>query len=251
MKSGTGITLGGLLMAGVVSLLLPQEGNAQRQRDFLFGEPNVSLSLNMGYGMARAESDIFDQITNDLTLERGDFDGMVVGGAVGIRVAPRVELALELSYRNSNTRSEFRDWVDLDELPIEQNTKLSTIPVTASLKYFILPRGRRISSLAWVPGRWSPFIGAGGGWVNYRFKQVGDWVDFYDLSIYSDRYESEGNTGIFHVLAGTEYSLTPAFYITGEGRYSWADAGMSRDFDGFDSIDLSGFQATLGLAVRF
>jgi hypothetical protein len=239
-----------LLALGVLALSLPQEAGAQ-ERDFLFREPRVSLAFNWGYGMQRAGSDIYDFVTDELTVDKGDFSSFLIGGSFGIRVMPKVEVALELSYGNSNTRSEFRDWVDMDDLPIEQNTKLSWLPVTASVKAYLFERGRRISRLAWVPGTWSPYVGAGGGWVYYEFRQVGDFVDYETYDIFSDRFVSEGDAGIVHVLAGAEFSLSPSFFLTGEGRYSWAEAPMSSDFVDFDPIDLSGFQATIGLAVRF
>jgi hypothetical protein len=141
--------------------------------------------------------------------------------------------------------------VDQDDLPIEQNTRLSWVPVTATVKAYLWERGRRISQLAWIPGKWSPFVGVGGGRVYYTFKQNGDFVDFETYDIFFDTFRSSGDAGIFHVLAGAEWSLSPRFYLTGEGRYSWAEADMDRDFVGFDPIDLSGFQGTVGLALRF
>jgi hypothetical protein len=125
------------------------------------------------------------------------------------------------------------------------------MPVTGTVKAFLFERGRKISQLAWVPGQWSPFVGAGGGRVYYNFRQSGDFVDYETLEIFSDTFRSKGNAGIFHVLAGAEWSLSPRFYLTGEGRYSWAEAKMDRDFVGFEPIDLSGFQGTVGLALRF
>ena len=235
----------GLLLGGA------QEAEAQGSKDFRFGEPHFSLAFNMGYGMPRAGSDVYDFVMNDLTLQKSDFYSVVFGGSFGVRVTNRVEVSLDVSYGNSNTRSEFRDWVDLDDLPIEQNTRLSWTPVTGSVKAYLWERGRRISQLAWVPGKWSPFLGVGGGRVYYNFRHSGDFVDFDTLEIFSDTFRSAGSSGIFHVLAGAEWSLGPYFYLTGEGRYSWAEARMSKDFVGFDPIDLSGFQGTVGLALRF
>ena len=251
MNGGKSYLVTVLLTAGIWTALSPADLAGQQARDFLFGEPNVSLAFNMGYGMPKAGSEIFDFVTDELTLEKSDFRAMVVGGTFGIRVTPRTEVALDVSYSNANTPSEFRRWVDMDDLPIEQRTRLTMVPVTVSMKAYLFERGRRISSFAWVPGTWSPFVGVGGGRLYYDFKQVGDFVDFETNEIFWDTFQSDGNTGVFHVLAGAEYSLSPSFYITGEGRYSWAEADMDRDFIDFDAIDLSGFQATVGLAVRF
>lgn len=241
-----------LLLLGAVSLIAPEEAASQRDRDFLFREPHVSLAFNMGYGLRNAGSEIYDYVTKEYTLESRDFSSMVFGGSLGVRVLPRVEVALEMSYANSNTLSEYRELIGTDDLPIEQNTKLSSIPFTASVKAYLFERGRQISRLAWVPGSWSPYIGAGGGKVFYTFKQAGEFVDYETYDIFPDILRSEGDAGIFHVLAGAEYSLSPSFFITGEGRYSWAEAQMDREyFVGFDPIDLSGFQTTIGLAIRF
>jgi hypothetical protein len=245
------IMSGLLLMGAGLVMSFPHQASAQRSRDFLFGEPHFSLAFNMGYGVPKAGSDIYDFITNELTVEKKDFYSMLLGGSFGVRVTNRVELSLDISYANSNTRSENRLYVDQDDLPIEQSTRLSRMPVTGTVKAFLFERGRKISQLAWVPGQWSPFVGAGGGRVYYNFRQSGDFVDYETLEIFSDTFRSKGNAGIFHVLAGAEWSLSPRFYLTGEGRYSWAEAKMDRDFVGFEPIDLSGFQGTVGLALRF
>lgn len=251
MNLGKKVFLGALLSLGAGALLTPADLSGQQARDFLFGTPHVSLAFNMGYGMPRGNSEIFDFVTDELTVEKSDFYAMVVGGSFGIRITERTEVALDVSYSNSSTPSEFRDWVDMDDLPIEQTTRLRMVPVTVSLKAYLFDRGRRISSLAWVPGTWAPFVGVGGGKVYYDFKQAGDFVDFETYEIFWDTFRSDGDAGIFHVMAGAEYSLSPTFYLTGEGRYSWAEADMGRDFVGFDPISLGGFQATVGLAVRF
>ena len=240
-----------LLLLGAMAVVFPQEAESQRGRDFLFKEPHFSLALNLGYGIPRAGSEIYDDVTDQLTVEKGDFNAVAFGGSFGVRALSRLEIALEVSYSQSNNRSEFRDWVDMDDLPIQQSTKLSWVPVTASVKAYLFDRGRRVSRFAWVPGSWSPFIGAGGGRVHFSFKQAGDFVDFETYDIFPDAFRSEGDAWIAHVLAGVEYSLSPAFFITGEGRYSWAEAQMDQDYYRFDPIDLSGFRATVGLAVRF
>ena len=252
MRHGTKPAWGApLLLLGAMAVVFPQEAASQRGRDFLFKEPLFSLAFNLGYGVPRAGSEVYDDVTDQLTVEKGDFNTVAFGGSIGFRVLSRLEVALEVSYAQSNTPSEFRDWVDMDDLPIQQNTKLSSVPVTASVKWYLFDRGRRVSRFAWVPGSWSPFIGAGGGRVHFSFKQAGDFVDYETYDIFPDTFRSEGNGGIFHVLAGAEYSLNPSFFITGEGRYSWAEAQMDQDYYRFDPIDLSGFRTTVGLAVRF
>lgn len=250
-NKGGSVLVALLLVAGGWFAGATEEASAQGSRDFRFGEPRFSLAFNMGYGIPMADSEIYQMVTTDLTVDKSDFQSMILGGSFGIRLTPRLEASFDLSYGNSNTGSEFRDFVDLDDLPIEQRTKLSWTPMTFSLKAYLWDRGQRVSRFAWVPGQWTPFVGAGGGWVYYKFRQTGDFVDYDTYEIFYDEFRSDGDAGLFHVLAGAEVSLNPYLYVTGEGRYSWAEADMDRDFVGFDPIDLSGFQGTVGLAVRF
>ena len=44
--------------------------------------------------------------------------------------------------------------------------------------------------------------------------------------------------------------MGPRFVLTAEGRYSWSSGPMDRAFDGFDNIDLSGFQVLAGFGIR-
>jgi hypothetical protein len=54
-----------------------------------------------------------------------------------------------------------------------------------------------------------------------------------------------------HVGGGFEMSLSPRAVLNVDGRYEFASTALSQDFVDFDDIDLSGFQLSLGLALRF
>ena len=63
----------------------------------------------------------------------------------------------------------------------------------------MLPRGRQISRLAWIPRTIVPYVGAGGGVTSYEFRQSGDFVDFATenaaagtFTIFTDSFKSEG-----------------------------------------------------------
>jgi hypothetical protein len=128
--------------------------------------------------------------------------------------------------------------------------------LTASIKWYVADRGRSISRFAWIPADWAPYVGAGGGVLWYVFEQDGEWVD-EDLAdpeccdIFRGTFRSDGRVPTAHLMAGADFSLGPRFLLNAEGRYLWASGSMSGDFVGFDDIDLSGFQATAGIAVRF
>ena len=187
------------------------------------------------------------------SVDDGDFGSGLVGLELGIRASDRVDIAFGLGVARSQTRSEYRDWLGSDDLPIEQTTSFRRVPLTASLKYYLSDRGRSVSQFAWIPGDWTPYVGAGGGWTAYRFEQTGEWVDFEsdDLDIFRGTVVSDGFAPTAHLLAGVQKSLSPHFFLSGEGRYSWASKEMDLDFEGFDPIDLGGFQLAVGISARF
>lgn len=222
-----------------------------QEADFLFKRPTVTLGLRLGYAVPRADSEIFDFTREQLTLDKRDFNALAVGGEVSVRVTDRLDAALGLGFEWSETRSEFREFVGTDDLPIEQDTRFTRVPITVGVKAYLLERGRRISRLAWIPARWAPYVGAGGGLVWYRFEQTGEFVDFETLDIFFDEFESQGVSPLAYLAAGSDFSLGPKWLLNGEARYSWASAEMDRDFVGFDDIDLNGFRATVGVSVRF
>jgi len=220
-------------------------------QDFLFRDPRATLGLRFGYALPTASSEIFDFTREQLTVNRSDFNAAVWGGELAIRVAPRIDVALSFSSTSSSTPSEFRDWVDDRDLPIEQETRLVRRPLTLAVKAFLRDRGRSVGRFAWIPERWAPYVGAGVGYTWYTFEQTGDFIDFETLDIFKDHFEATGRTPTVHLLAGAEWSLGPSLLLTGEGRYAWARADMGGDFVDFDRMDLSGFEATAGIAIRF
>ncbi|MGI9181189.1 MAG: hypothetical protein ACR2H9_11900 [Longimicrobiaceae bacterium] len=242
-----------LLAIGIgAPLAMAHPVQAQRSGEgFLFREPVASLQLRGGYHHANAGSDLFSFATKQLTLRQRDFGGPMLGGDLALRIHPRMDLAFGATYSSASAVSEFRDWVDRDDLPIEQTTRFERVPLTASAKAYLTPRGRSIGSFAWLPARYAPYVGAGGGAMWYRFHQEGDFVDFETLEIFSDELTSSGWAPIAQALAGLDISLTPRFGLTGEARYSWARAELGDSFEQFDPIDLSGLSATFGIHLRF
>ncbi len=239
-----------LTLAVVIGL--PAAVAAQGTGDgFLFGTPKATLSVQVGYADAGAESELFNFVTEQLTLDRGDFAGLTAASTVGIGLTPRLDLTLSAGYAGSESSSEFRDWVDLDDRSIEQRTRFYRVPIVAGARLYVLPRGRTISPLAWIPAAYAPYVGVGGGMVWYRFHQSGDFVDFETLDVFADELKSSGWAPAAQFLAGLDVSVHPRVALTGEARYLRASAKLDGDFQGFDPIDLSDLSATAGISVRF
>lgn len=234
------------------TLLLPAAGMAQGAGDgFLFRKPVGGFVLRGGLASETARGDLYSFLTDQFTLNKGDFRAPSLGADVLVSVAPRVDLDLGLSYSGWKKPSEFRDFIGTDNLPIEQTTSLARLPLTAGARIYLAPRGRSIGSYAWIPNRFVPWVGGGGGMMWYRLRQSGDFIDFQTNDVFPDAFESSGWTGTAHAMAGADYSLSPRFALTGEARYTWAKTSLGADFTGFDGIDLSDLAITLGLKVRF
>jgi hypothetical protein len=231
---------------------LPATALAQSAgKGFLFGAPKGAITLRGGWSAARAGGDMFSFTTDQLTLDRGDFSSPSVGADLAFHAFGQTQIVLSTDYSGMSKRSEFRRYIDNNDDPIEQTTSFRRIPVTLSVKQYLTSAGRSIGKFAWIPSRAALYVGAGGGVQYYRFRQEGDFIDFDNLNVFSDQFSSKGWAPMANVLAGFDYSLSPRFAVTTEGRYVWSHADLSSDFSGFKPIDLSGFATNVGLTIRF
>lgn len=241
------------LPAAVASLIaLAGPLRAQDAGDgFLFQRPSGSWSLRGGYAMPNAGSDIFAFTTSNLTLNRSDFNAFDFGADLAFTIQPRLDLVFDISYSGMSKGSEFRNFVDNNQQPIQQSTSFSRTPLTVSARYYLTDRGRQLGHFAWVPNHIVPYVGAGVGAMNYSFTQKGDFIDDSTLAVFPDAFRSSGWAPMAQALAGVEWSLSPGWALRTEARYLTASASPSSDFSGFHRIDLSGVTTSVGLLVRF
>ena len=241
------VVAAGLAVGGAPLPALAQEGG----QGFLFRAPVASVIVRGGWTNPAAGGDLFGFAREQLTVDRNDFGSTSLGADLALHVAPRLDLVLGVSHARSRTPSAFREWVDQDRGEIEQTTEFRRIPVTASARFYLTPRGRSVSQYAWVPARFAPYVGAGAGLTWYNFRQKGDFVDYETLDVFPDELETNGRATTGHAMAGVDMTLTNHFGLTAEARYGFGRGAVGGDFQGFDRIDLSGATATVGLFVRF
>jgi len=239
--------LGALLAA--LALAAPQATQAQ-DADFLFRNPRVTLAIHGGFHLADASSEVFGFTTDNLTVDPGDFDAPAWRAEVALRVAPRVDLSVDLAWSTAEIPSESRDFIGTDDLPIRQTTRFSQTPVSVNAKFYLKERGRAIGQFAWIPNRWSAYIGGGVGIANYTFEQTGEFVIEETLDIVFAQLTSSSRGSLTQLLAGVEYGIASRALLVLDGRYRWATADMRDDWVEFDDIDLSGLSLSLGLALR-
>lgn len=219
--------------------------------DFLFGRPHGTIGVRGAWVFASANSDLFDFVQRHLTVDKKDFNGPLIGIDGSVIINPRIDVAFGAEFSQARKESEYRDYVDNRLLPINQETTLKERNIFASVRFSLVPRGRSVSRLAWIPRGLTPYVGAGAGALWYKFEQNGDFVDFVDLSVFKDYFSSSGYTPSAHVFGGTDLQLYRILFLTVEGRYVWANAKLGKDFVDFDPIDLAGFRLSTGIQLLF
>lgn len=217
---------------------------------YLFGVPSGGVTVRAGWFIANASSDFFDQSRQDLTLDKRNFSGPILGADVAVRLTPQLDLTFDGAWIGSSAKSHYRDYVDNNNQEIEQTTTLRRVPLTANLKAYLVPRGRSVGSLAYIPAKVVPWVGIGGGLEWYKLEQSGDFINMSTGAVFNDRLESSTWGPAVQGMGGVDVSLTPRVALTGGARYLWSRASMNDSFDGFDKIDLSGVSIALGVTFR-
>ncbi len=80
----------------------------------------------------------------------------------------------------------------------------------------------------------------------FQVRQSGDFVDYVDLSVFTDVFESKGWTPSAHAFGGVDVT-SPASRVRDVRRaLPWASGNLGPDWIDFDPIDLSGFGLSAG-----
>lgn len=186
-------------------------------------------------------------VTNANPLAFGgmsEFTTAQINGEWNVTFGDRVEFGAGVGFQKRTVPSVYRDWLNEDRTEIVQALRLRVVPVTAVVRF--LPFGR--------PHNVQPYVGGGFGVFNYRYSEVGQFMDTTDLSIFSERYTVVGNAPGAVVLGGVRMPLGGDIYgLTMEYRYTIASGDTGGAANGFlgDKIDLSGGQLNFGFLVRF
>ena len=239
------------LLAFSLFLVPATHALAQASPDFLFSRPRGTVGMRTGWVFASANSDLFTDIQEQFTLERKDFNAPAIGVDLDFAVSPRMSVVAGFDFSKASKNSEYRDFVDDQRLPITQTTSLREMNFSGSVKFALTPRGREISSRAWIPAAATPYVGAGGGVLQYEFLQYGDFIRFENFSVEADTIRSSGWTPSAHVFGGVDVKVWKRMYVSGEARYLWSRATLGRSYIDFDPIDLAGLKVTAGVHYMF
>jgi opacity protein-like surface antigen len=201
--------------------------------DFQFHEPKMSVGFRGGWAFNRSNGEIYDFLTDQLTLSNSDFDAPAFTVDFSWRLTSWMDVVFGVEYTGRKQKSEDRHFTEVNGNPIRQKTRLSQVPLTLSLKIYPIGRGKQVGQYAWIRKAVVPYIGGGIGGTWYELKQKGDFV--HDAWTFAQ-----------HAFAGVDIKLTRSFGLILEGRYYWADADVQGDYVGFNPIDLDGARVMIG-----
>jgi opacity protein-like surface antigen len=250
----------GRLAVTLVLLVVPTVAAAQTGRrpvtpatpgDFLFGRPRAEVGVRVGWTFNRGGSDWYDFVTDQLTLDQGDFNAFALASDVGVWLTGRFTAVGGVEFTHTNPGSEYRRFVDNNRQPINQATRLNVVHTTGGIKYALVDRGRAIGRLAWIPARIAPYVSAGAGATYYHLEQTGDFVDFVDRSVFPAIFRSNGWAPTYYVGGGAEVRMLRRMLVSADFRYRRASADLDNTWVDFDPLDLSGAQLTVGTSWQF
>lgn len=227
----------------------------------MLGRPRVMVGVRGGLFVASAGSDFFDDMLQFLTLEKSSFRTGTFSPELAVSLTPHLDVVAGLDMNKLRRPSEDRELEEQlpngTRIPIQQVTELSEMNFAVSAKFSVLPRGRSVSRLAWIPRTIVPYVGAGAGYGRYSLRQNGDFADqgnpnvLGDETVFSDTFRSDGWAPLFQAFGGTDVQVFRRLVLSLEGRYTWKQADLSADYVGYEPIDLGGFRFGAGIHFSF
>jgi outer membrane protein W len=246
-----GAALRTALLVGLLGLTLP--ALAATPRHYPRGGPSAasegfSLGLRFGLYNPEGDSDLFDQVFTDFTGEVEDLEDGIFGVDFAYALHPNSRVVVSFASFEGDTVHGYRD-AEFDPFleGVLHETQLRVSPLT--LGFQIFPGS--------LDSRFRPFVGAGGGFYGWRYREIGEFVLFAadpaDDEIISATFEDDGITFGYYLQAGLELLVTPNWALVVEARWHEADDDLSEEFaqTGATEIDLSGREVSAGFSVKF
>ena len=191
---------------------------------------------------ARVEGDVLVANRRDFVFDFSDFRSASFGVEWLAGIGEFVEVGAGVGFARRTVPTIYDDFVRPDGSEIDQEIKLRTTPLSATIR--ILPLGRN--------GGFEPYVGGGIGVVNYRYSETGDYIDFSQQGrpIFNASYSATGNAVGPVAVFGARVPMGNAS-IGGEIRYQRAEGDLDeRDFLG-PKLDLGGFHYLATFGIRF
>lgn len=210
-----------------------------------------TISFNLGYFAlkgedGRTEGDVLNAdrcidttfLCEPLLFDVGDFNNATIGAEYLFGIGEYVEVGAGIGYYQRTVNSIYDLVTRPDGSEIEQDLKLRIVPITGTVR--VIPTGRHASI--------QPYVGAGIAALQWRYSEIGEFVDPVDFSIFRASFEADGTEVAPIFLGGVRFLASDALLVGGEVRFQRAEGDLPIDDFLGDRIDLGGttFQATVG-----
>ncbi|MEW6367991.1 MAG: hypothetical protein AB1714_25460 [Acidobacteriota bacterium] len=203
-----------------------------------------SVSFKVGYYMPNADSDLWAQNMEILTLEKDDFDQFTFTVESDFFVGNYVNVCLGTGYYEKSVDTVDRDFVWEDNgAPIRQTLSLRIVPLEGSIKLY--PAGRERPLI--------PYVGAGVGAYFWEYVEIGDFVIYRDTNptLVSGAFSTETVSPGYNLRVGLQVPVGRST-VDAEVKYVKVDGDLSTAFDPeFEPFDLSGLQVNFGWSYWF
>jgi len=205
------------------------------------------LSLNVGAFSLQGED---TRIDDDVVVENlglfaftvDDFRGGSVGAEWLVETGDFLEVGVGVGFYRKTVLSVYNDFVNDDGTEIPQDFKLRVTPITASIRFFPFSLEQPVQ----------PYGGVGIGFFNWRYSEVGEFIDFNTFDVFRDRFVASGNDAGLVYLAGIRFQMNERFGIGGEVRYQGVTGVVGIDHGFLDErIDLGGLTSSLTVSIGF
>ena len=212
-------------------------------------QAQVTQSANIGLGFfmvrgedSRSDNDVLVKDLQSLAFKVSDFNGALVNGEWLVTFNDRFEFGVGVGFYQKTVPSVYTEFIDDDGTEVAQDLKLRIIPLSATVKF--LPIGDA--------GSFQPYIGGGVALLNWKYSEIGEFVDFSDETIFRDRYIASGNTVAPIAFGGVRVPFSgDVFAFNGELRWQGGKGDTSGTGLLADKIDLGGISAIASFQIRF
>ncbi len=235
--SSTRKAVGSVVLASAICVWFGSPGWAQEN----------SLSLNLGrFAVQGADTRIYDDVINEnlglFAFDLDQFNSVSVGADWLLGAGDYMEIGFGVAFTQQTVPSVYLDYVDYDGFEIPQEFKLRITPLTSTSRFF--PFGRRSAV--------QPYAGMGVGYFNWRYSEVGEFIDFDTFDFFRDTFTATGNDVGVVYLAGLRVLAGDVFGAGVEMRYQdvSGEVGIEQGFLD-DRIDLGGLTSSVTFHVRF
>jgi hypothetical protein len=235
MKSNRNQVLAGVAVVFALSTVTVEAQGNWQPGDF------GAFRFYLGLFEPNADSQYWDETFDAFSGSSSDFEDFIFGVDYLWRTSRSGGLLFGTSFYEGKATQAYLDWVDGDGRDISHLTTLSLTDLTAA---YMVQFGRHTVR---------PYLGAGVGLLWWNLREEGSFIDFGDpeLPVIYASYRANATTWEVFALAGLDVRLGGRWSFFFEGRYRWAEDELNRDFSGFGTIDLSGYQLAGGFSYNF